>query len=95
MQEIEDLVAEIGRRTEQAAETGRRIAGHRVSVEIPGELGTVSVSGYGQLLDIVLHRENLWSTNESALGRLVVDVLGSAEQQAAEWREAESRRDRG
>ncbi|GAA3355769.1 YbaB/EbfC family nucleoid-associated protein [Saccharopolyspora gregorii] len=95
MQEIEDLVAEIGRRTEEVAEVGRSLSERRISVDVPGGIGTVSVSGHGQLIDIELDRENLWRTNESSLGRLVVDALADAERQAAELRERDFQNGQG
>lgn len=66
-----------------------------VEQTIPGDLGTVTVSGAGELVSVVLTRKRLIGTNGASLGRAVADAIRTAEKRAAaQYRQtvAEARR---
>lgn len=86
MQDIEDTLAEIQRKTAEAKENGQRLATQQISEEIPGKLGSISVSGHGQLLNLSLNRDHLKFTNEHALAREIVETLERAEEKARSMR---------
>ncbi|TDD41645.1 hypothetical protein [Saccharopolyspora elongata] len=68
MYEIENLLVEIQQRTDAAKAASRFLATETVTEPIGGDLGTVVVSGYGELLDITLVHDKLRYTTENALG---------------------------
>lgn len=54
-----------------------------VKEPVPGDIGTVTVSGAGDLVSVDLDRDRLFGVTGASLGRAVADTIRAAEQRAA------------
>ncbi|MGH4019843.1 MAG: hypothetical protein ACRDT0_11515 [Pseudonocardiaceae bacterium] len=82
MDEIYHRVAEIERRTAEVRERVQARRRARIDEPLGSDLGTVSVSGHGELLAIKLNRDSLRFTNARALGDEIVRAVHRAERKA-------------
>jgi DNA-binding protein YbaB len=82
MASVRAAVAEAERRTAEAAERARARAGTIIRERVEPDLGTVSVTGLGELLAVDLDpREMAWTT-PSALAQAVTSAIQRAERRA-------------
>ncbi len=82
MASVRATVAEAERRTAEAAERARARAGAIICEQVEPSLGTVSVTGLGELLAVDLDpREMAWTT-PSALAQAVTSAIQRAERRA-------------
>jgi hypothetical protein len=82
MASVRAAVAEAERKTAEAAERARARAGTIIHERVEPGLGTVSVTGLGELLAVDLDpREMVWTT-PSALAHAVASAIRCAERRA-------------
>ena len=82
MASVRATVAEAERRTAEAAERARARGGAIIREQVEPSLGTVSVTGLGELLAVNLDpREMAWAT-PSALAQAVTSAIQRAERRA-------------
>jgi DNA-binding protein YbaB len=82
MASVRATVAEAERRTAEAAEQARARADTIIRERVEPDLGSVSVSGLGELLAVDLDpREMAWTT-PSALAQAVTSAIQRAERRA-------------
>lgn len=83
MQDIEQFVAEVEARTARAKEAAQRHAETTFVQDINNELGSVTVTGTGDLVDITLDTAQLRYTNAATLSREILSALHLAEEKAS------------
>ncbi|MFI5593651.1 hypothetical protein ACIA5G_52105 [Amycolatopsis sp. NPDC051758] len=79
--EIDDAVATVGASV-------AHVAASSVDVRLPGDLGTVTVSGAGELRQIDLEADEVRNYSAGSLARQLLAGIRQAEQDAAQRRHA-------
>lgn len=76
------LAKEIDANVAQVKKVAGGTARQQTKLPIPGGLGSVTVTGGGQLVSVDLDRRALGATNGTALGRQLVQAIREAESRA-------------
>ncbi|MGP4015713.1 YbaB/EbfC family nucleoid-associated protein [Saccharopolyspora sp. 5N708] len=80
--QLHALAKEIDANVAQVQKVAGDTARQQTRLPIPGGLGSVTVTGGGQLVSVDLDRRGLGATNGAALGRQVVQAIREAESRA-------------
>lgn len=79
-------VAEVDNNLGRMQAVAESFADVRHTVPIPGEFGTVTVSGNGKLLSVELHRDTPMMTRGKPLGQAIMRAIRQAEEEMREIR---------
>jgi DNA-binding protein YbaB len=86
--ELYNLVKEIHGKVEAVEGAISETAQARTVRHLPGELGTVTVTGGGQLVDVSLDMRALKTQTGASLGRQIMQGIQQAEKDAAARRDS-------